>query len=724
MKSFVILSYYQLEHAIAMTLELGEQTNLYFVVNHVEATYDLIARIRETGLFHDVIMIDHSLVHKALSKELKKTAGMSPEEIDAIGVNLFEKYLTPFYEKIFSGADPEDDLYLYNDFQPHYYYIARHFKRIIGVEDGYAVLEKQMNLINNTGIESFNNGRYKSAFVGKYWPLMQWKNPNVKKVLSSIPLTEEAPAYLKEKVCVLDYKDLRARHKEKLDDALGIIFKTDFSNIHSDSSLILTQSLSRNNYCNALEDYLFHRKMIREELDHSEFVYVKPHPADKTDYSVLKNDRVIIMDKRFPVEMMEDEHISFNRIVSFMSSATNCLRAEEIVKFNEDINVDRDSIVNTIKDYIKDEEVRLDFFVRIRECTPENYVNLYSMLKKRKRVDVRVHALLCGADEEYFDHSHASVRIEEYFHWIQAEQRLPLWAEEIRKIPKISEETVSRLSFITTKELNDETVAQIISDTSEEFFFLSDIKNIGVEVAKDVLNVLVNYSEKTVKVFPIHTYIDGVRCNLGLCTSGECVSNSLAGRIIHKAFLDDLLAAGESFDRFRVLSLETHRIQTFSSNNYYIDPHDCNLLNAETQEIIHLISESTSADEAACLIKALQSLLTAEQVPAEMLSELLLQEDGEYLKEGLIRALVSDMSFRSQQEKRFIHLKEKEFRYAKKEIDQLIFEGTIERMKTQAAKGNKSIEKSTKGKFKKRLRKNVKRKIKPLIPSAILGKRE
>lgn len=711
MKSFVIISYYQLAHAIAMTLELGEQTNLYFNVNHLGVKHDLIARIRETGLFHDVVMIDHTLVNKALNKELEKTADMSPEEIDAIGTDLFEKYLTPFYEKIFSGADPEDDLYLYNDFQPHYYYIAGHFRRIIGAEDGYAVLEKQMNLINNTGIESFNHGRNKSAFVGKYWPLMQWKNPAVKEVLSSIPLTENAPAYLKEKVRVLDYKDLKARHRDELNDALQTIFKTDLSDIRPDSSLILTQPFSRNKYCTALENYLFHRKMIREELEHSEFVYVKPHPADRTDYSVLKGERVIILDRRFPVEMMEDENISFRRVVTYMSAAADRLNAEEHIKFNDDVDVDRDSIVSGIIDYIKGEKARLDFFVRIRECTPENYVQLYLMLRKKKRVDVRVHALLCGADAEYYDHSHASVRIEEYFEQLEAEQKLPLWAEKIRKIPQISEEAASAVSCISAEDLSDAGIARIAADTADEFFFLSDIRNIGFEVAKDVLDVFAKYSVRAVRAFPAHTFIDGVRCDLGLGTSGGGMTNALAGRILHKAFLKELMEAGETFDTFRVLIPGIDRMYTFARNSFFIDPRDCLLLDETPQEIAQMIRQSGSADQAACLIKALQSLLNAENMPAEMLADILLQDaGGETLTEGLIQALISDMSFRSKEETRFIHVKEKEFRYAKKEIDKLILDGTIEEMKTpekakpQENTTNASDNKTITDKFKSRIR--------------------
>lgn len=711
MKSFVVLSFYQLAHAIAMTLDIGEPADLYFNVNHLGVRSDLIDRIRQTGVFHDVIMIDHTLVNKALSRELEKTADADEQEIDRIGNSLFEKYLTPFYEKIFSGADFDDDLYLYNDFQPHYYYIAGHFSRITGIEDGYAVLEKQMNLINHTGIESFNHGKNKSAFVGKYWPLMQWKNPQVKRVLSSIPLTQDAPEYLREKVSVLDFKDLKERHRQDYDQAMRTIFDIDLSGIRPDSSLVLTQPFSRNKYCSALENFLFHRKMIREELDRSAVVYVKPHPADRTDYSVLADERVVILDRRFPVEMMDDDGISFRRVVTYMSAAADHLKAEEHVKFNDEVDVDRDQIVKGIRDYIVGEKAALDLFVRCRQRSAENYAQLYMMVKKRKRVDVRVH-LLCGSpeDEEYYGFAHAEERLDEYFGSLRDADGLPLWAEEIRQIPDFTDEKAGRLRFLRTADQGDAAAARLMAEHGREFVFLTDIGNTGVELNRDVLGVFVKYSVRAVHAFPVHTVIDGVRCDLGTGAAGDCMTNTPAGRILHISFLRQLLEeAPDVFDGFRIIRPGIDRRYTFARNDFYTAPEDCALLREEPQALADRIRESTDPDEAACLIGALQALLDADNLPEEKLSDLLPQEAGAagVLREGLIRAMTEAESFRKKERSRFLHVREEEFRYAKDEIGQLIRDGTIGRMKApeeEASKETVSDGKTITDRLKSRIR--------------------
>ena len=285
-----------------MALDMEERPNLYFSVNHLGIGQDFLDRIRDTGLFHDVVALDHRYVKRALNKDLAEVQDCTDDEIERIGSSLFEKHLSPYYERVFAGADPEDDLYLYNDFQLHYYYIAEHFHRIIGVEDGYGILEKQISLIEQTGIGAFNHGFGKERFVGKYWPEMQWKNPAVKTVYSSTPLTSDAPEYLKAKVKVLDYYELAGRHAEAHRKALEQIFGVEIPQLQSGCPLVLTQPLHRNKYCDGLEDFLFHRKMILEELKHADTVYVKPHPADRNDYSVIDDGRVVVLEKRFPVE--------------------------------------------------------------------------------------------------------------------------------------------------------------------------------------------------------------------------------------------------------------------------------------------------------------------------------------------------------------------------------------------------------------------------------------
>ena len=104
MKSFVVLTYYQLMHAVACALTLKEKANLYFSQNYLDISEDFLERIRETGLFYKVVGLSQKEYVVPFTEELKKTKGMSEEEIDAIGNSIFEKYLEPHYAELFKDC--------------------------------------------------------------------------------------------------------------------------------------------------------------------------------------------------------------------------------------------------------------------------------------------------------------------------------------------------------------------------------------------------------------------------------------------------------------------------------------------------------------------------------------------------------------------------------------------------------------------------------------------
>jgi len=691
MKSFVVLSYYQLSHAIALTLELGEKTNLYFSVNHMGVDDSLAEKINATGLFHKVVLMDHSAVKRSLDGELERTVDLSPEEIDQIGNSLFEKYLTPFYAKVFEDADFEDTIYVYNDFQLHYYYIASHFSDIVGIEDGYAILEKQMNLINNTGIQYFNHGKTKAAFVGKYWPEMQWKNPAVKTVISSVPLTDEAPAYLKEKVSVLNYYELVRRHKEAHSSAMNLIFDVDLSGMHPDASLVLTQALHRNKYCSGLENFLLHRKIIREELEKSDYVYVKPHPADRTDYSVLENERIIILEKNFPSEMLEREEISFHRVVSFMSAATERLQADEHAAVFDEISPERSHIVGCISQMTAGESVRFDYYVRVRKCTPEAYINVYLMRRKPKYIRTRINVLLDrnAGKADYFDFKYVQKRIEQYFEERKRLNKDILWEKPVRELAGTGEDTYAEMNVVPDADCSDAGAAELISSSDAEFFFLTDAENQGNVVQEDITSVFTKKSVKQIKAFPEYTYVGGQKYDLGTGVTGSAVDNRLSGRIYHRSFLEqfhgDFHAA---FDSFRVIEIKPDCAAYYVRGSFYRNICDCSLLAEDREPLTALLAQCSSADSAACMIKAIQIWLTANNMPVSKLEAFL--KDAALSDDFKVSALLSmsaeELKTRQFEAKRFIYQNEMKYRYARKDIDKMIDEGYFEKYRTHNEK--------------------------------------
>lgn len=703
MKSFVVLSYYQLSHAVAMALDMEEKGNLYFSTVQSGVTAELLERIRATGVFNEVVEIDNLKLENPLTSKLKLLQNSSDKEIEHIGNRLFEKHIVPYCERVFSGADFQDDLYLYNDFQPYYYYIAGHFSHIIGVEDAYGVLEKQMNLINHTGIEAFHYGQYKSRFVGKYWPEMQWKNSAVKTVLSSVPLTEEAPAYLKEKVRVLDYYELVNRHPKEHREVLESIFGVVFPDFIPESSLILTQPLSANRYCTALDQFLFHRKLILEELEHSQVVYVKPHPADRTDYSVIDDERVIVLEKRFPVELLCDRNVEFRRVVSMMSTATGLLKAEKHVQFIDKLDADRQDIADKISEYIAEESVQLDLYVRVRECTPEVYVNVYLLCRKAKQIDYRIHVLLEGIPEEerqYFSFRYADERVQQYLEEKALRGEPVLWEKEIRKIPKLKQELLTEIEIAAYEDGSDHALVRMMAETEGDFAFLMDAHNMGHLVRKDLLAVLRKEIVKSVKVFPGHTIAMGVRYELGTGASGTVIDNRLSNRLFHKAFLRQILESDpNAFDNFCLLSVGSETVGIFARNNLFVAEQDCALLREEEDSLQRRLQSCTTTDEVAAMIKAIQIWRDARNQPVSGLMQVL-QESGleqGLLAEGLCAAFANEIMAQKRERSRFLYKKELELRYCNEEVMK-----TIPQRVAECGKESRSIAEKIKRRIKKK----------------------
>ena len=163
MKTFVVMTYYQLMHSVAMALTLDEKPALYFSVNYLNVNDSFLERIRQTEIFDHVVGITARGDLAEFIAELNKTKDFTPEEVDEVGDSIFEKHLEPYYGELFKDADFDDTVYIYNDFQWYSYYVNKHFDDIVGVEDGYGSLEQQLKIHKYKGDQELV-----VKFLGKY----------------------------------------------------------------------------------------------------------------------------------------------------------------------------------------------------------------------------------------------------------------------------------------------------------------------------------------------------------------------------------------------------------------------------------------------------------------------------------------------------------------------------------------------------------------------------
>ncbi len=390
MKSFVVMTYYQLMHSIAMALTLEEKPLLYFSKHYLNAKDEFIDRIRDCGVFADVVGITGRGDFVEFVGELQITRDYTEEEIDEVGNSIFEKHLEPMYAELFKDADLEDTIYVYNDFQYHFYYIEKHFKDIVGIEDGYASLKQQLKVHRFVGDQELL-----LPFLGKYYPQPLYQSPKIKKIISSCWF-DDIPDEYKEKVEVLNYNDLIHQNYEAFSKALMDIFD-DVRDLEIEDGgvLFLGQPLARSRYCTRAEEYMLIKKAMLKEVAAGRQVYFKAHPANTVHIGVYEWEGIHLLPAAFPVEVLNYKGCTFEKVLSFGSTGVDtltCVKGAEKIFENQGASVKE--IRRFIKENTKDDRVVIDLYYLVRELTPDAFINVYSGAIPREKFLIRSHVVV------------------------------------------------------------------------------------------------------------------------------------------------------------------------------------------------------------------------------------------------------------------------------------------------------------------------------------------
>lgn len=529
------MTYYQFMHATAMTLHLNEKTNLFFITNYLNVEDSLIERISDTGIFNSVIKLDQEEGMELYDAAMAKTKGMSEEEIDKVGNSIFDEYLEPYYYPKFKDADFDDEIFVYNDFQRPYYYIANHFNNIVGVEDGYCSIEQQ--------IEGHRfKGKYAlvEPFLGKYYPEPLYKHNRITRIISSCNF-EELPEYYQERIEVLDFKTLVHEHEQEFMKAQLRVFNLDRIDISSGGILILTTPLSRAKYCTAYESFALYKKLIAEERKTGKKIYIKPHPAEKhVDYKLFEDEQVTVLPKDFPIELLEYSGIRFSKSVSFGSTAIveNLCDRSEVLYSGE---VTREHISRFIKKYISNTAIRLNIYIKLTDMHPDKYINAYSFLRDIKGFDTNVCFVVDDNLEEYkeyFDAKHLTARVSEYckIHKHEGIRYLP----DVKLLKK-RRSTYKNIQIKKVESSDDFVILnEIISKDSFDFFLLIDDYNCGFTILKRMQTVLRDWIPFCI-TFYNYTYREEDyrnRVYLGTGRVGDAGTGQIINRIWHKSVIE------------------------------------------------------------------------------------------------------------------------------------------------------------------------------------------
>jgi len=536
MKSIFVMTYYHLIHSIALALTFDEKPNLYVAKEYLRIDDDFLEKLRKTEIYNSVTGMDNGDYAGSFGAELKLTEGLDQQEIDKIGSSIFEKHLEPYFSEVFENADHEDEFYTYNDHHFSFYYIAKHFQSIIGLEDGYKVLQNKLSVSKPKKIFKLF-----VPFYGEYYPEPLWRSPKIKKIISSDEYTGN-DQYYKERVEVLDFYDLAEKNKNKIREAVLSVFGEVDIRVPQNSTLILSQPLDRSEFCKRWEYYLLMRKTIDTELESGNKVFIKPHPAELLDFNLFSQEGVEILPKNIPSEIFNICNYRFNRGIAFTSTglaASNNI--EEKVFIYEGKEHTYSDYKNCVRNCIEGERINLDFFIIIKEITPESYINIYSYIQQIKGFHININVLLPEKEfndrVKYFDDRNMGKMKKQYYADKSDTNKSVPWKWHIENMwnpREVMPEDVT-LQFLPANDFCDSSIYErfIVENEEIEFFMILDGRNFGRQLLYATCTTLKRSMQAGV-FFQNYSYLHGSKIRLGCGVSGNSFSGQISNRVWHK----------------------------------------------------------------------------------------------------------------------------------------------------------------------------------------------
>ncbi len=301
---YVVMTYYQLMYSIAHIKYNNKKAVIYISQDYVLFGDRLSDALLDSELVEDVVLFNSK---NYLTNFFHQLRIEQPE-------NAFENILENNLGLVF-GDISDKHFYVFNEFQLYYYYVEKHCKSITVVEDGYNSYPFQKETLFFKGNFTLIN-----KYIGNFFPKVHGESPKVVEFIVNSEI--ENLKYRKEMFTV---QNLKVMMTDIGNDYLKRLFSKmfEFPEIKGDNiALLLTQPLARAKYCSLTQQIELYDKICSTILDSYEYIYIKPHPADKTDYSCLQTERIKIMSADFPIEVYNFGDYKFKFTYSFASTAS------------------------------------------------------------------------------------------------------------------------------------------------------------------------------------------------------------------------------------------------------------------------------------------------------------------------------------------------------------------------------------------------------------------
>lgn len=144
---------------------------------------------------------------------------------------------------------------------------------------------------------------------------------NIKKAYLTKNLCNEIPKGLEKKAEIINLKELWNKKSEEEKKIILNVF--DFNpeilkKVNENTVMLFTQPLSEDNVISEKEKIELYSKILKKYENQS--VIIKPHPREKTDYSIYFSN-CYVMKEKYPVEILELVGINIKKVITIFSTA-------------------------------------------------------------------------------------------------------------------------------------------------------------------------------------------------------------------------------------------------------------------------------------------------------------------------------------------------------------------------------------------------------------------
>lgn len=323
---YICASYYHLLIAIIKKLKSDIDSDLAIIaISKNDCLIKdelLIDRLKQVGLFKNIFIYDLSY--------------------DAKGIlhiyNFFKKIIETsinIKKKVYRFNEYED-VYIFHDYGIIGYILNKQKVKYNLIEDGTDCFKSY----NKKVLKSFR----RNWLIRKLKRLFYFYERGESKAIKSIEVNDATDLYVKDKKIIecpkkILFSSLTTQEKETIID----IFMENKDTIctEGDSLLLLTQPIDADTYGfinSEKEKVQIYYEIIKKYANNNRII-IKPHPWENTNYSeYLKNEENIeILDKNFPVEILNFFNNKFKKVITINSTAINLIdNCEEKIELGFD----------------------------------------------------------------------------------------------------------------------------------------------------------------------------------------------------------------------------------------------------------------------------------------------------------------------------------------------------------------------------------------------------